>query len=522
MRALLTADKNQHFARSRMTDEQRRATPEVDFRPFIIADADTGHGGDAHVRNLIRRFVEVGVPGLPHRGPEAGRQEVRPPGRQGPGRQDEQIKRLNAARLQLDIMRVPGIIVARTDAEAATFLDNRTRRARPAVHPRRDEPRAAELPGRLPGDPEDAARARARRDPGAPALRGPRGRDAAAARLARAGRAAAARSSETPQSARDRRRRRPIEELLDAIDTRFLEAWQADAGLKTYGQAVADVIELRAGEGERFDMTLEEWLAFAGTRVVLRGPREGRRRWASGRLGSASCPRRPRATTRSRAASTTRSPSRWRPRRSPTCCGWKPRRPTSRTRGDSPRRSTPCIPDKMLAYNLSPSFNWDTTGMTDERDAAIPRGARQARLRLQLHHLRRPPDRRPRRRGVRDRAARRTGCCALARLQRKFRLLESPYRTPQTLVGGARLDAALMAASGRTAATKAMGKGSTQHQHLVQTEVPPKLLEDWLATWASHWDQPGHGSASSCARTRRVPSCWSSSASTASGETSRT
>ena len=63
---------------------------------------------------------------------------------------------------------------------------------------------------------------------------------------------------------------------------------------------------------------------------------------------------------------------------------------------------------------------------------------------------------------------------ALARLQRKFRLVESPYRTPQTLVGGPRLDAALMAASGRTATTKAMGKGSTQHQHLVQTEVPPQ------------------------------------------------
>ena len=38
---------------------------------------------------------------------------------------DEQIKRLNAARLQLDVMRVPGIIVARTDAEAATFFDSR-------------------------------------------------------------------------------------------------------------------------------------------------------------------------------------------------------------------------------------------------------------------------------------------------------------------------------------------------------------------------------------------------------------
>ena len=34
---------------------------------------------------------------------------------------EEQIKRLNAARFQLDIMGVAGIIVARTDAEAATY-----------------------------------------------------------------------------------------------------------------------------------------------------------------------------------------------------------------------------------------------------------------------------------------------------------------------------------------------------------------------------------------------------------------
>jgi isocitrate lyase len=48
-----------------------------------------------------------------------------------------------------------------------------------------------------------------------------------------------------------------------------------------------------------------------------------------------------------------------------------------------------------------------------------------------------------------------------------------------------------MAASGRTAATKAMGKGSTQHQHLVQTEVPTRLLEGWLTVWATRWDRPG-------------------------------
>jgi isocitrate lyase len=88
-------------------------------------------------------------------------------------------------------------------------------------------------------------------------------------------------------------------------------------------------------------------------------------------------------------------------------------------------------------------------------------------------------------------ALKQDGMLALARLQRKFRLLESPYRTPQTLVGGPRLDAALMASSGRTAATKAMGKGSTQFQHLVQTEVPTKLLEEWLAEWTKHCDYKG-------------------------------
>ena len=57
-------------------------------------------------------------------------------------------------------------------------------------------------------------------------------------------------------------------------------------------------------------------------------------------------------------------------------------------------------------------------------------------------------------------------------------------------MGGPRADAALMASSGGTAATKAMGKGSTQHQHLVQTEVPTKLLEEWLAIWAKHHELP--------------------------------
>ena len=125
VRALLTADKNQYFARAQMDESRRAATPLVDYRPFIIADADTGHGGDSHVRNLIRRFVEVGVPGYHIEDQRPGAKKCGHQGGKVLISEDEQIKRLNAARFQLDIMRVPGIIVARTDAESATFIDNR-------------------------------------------------------------------------------------------------------------------------------------------------------------------------------------------------------------------------------------------------------------------------------------------------------------------------------------------------------------------------------------------------------------
>src|SRR5438270_9763750 len=125
VRALLTADRNQRFARSRMPVADQEVAPEIDFQPLIIADADTGHGGDAHVRNLIRRFVEVGVRGYHIEDQKPGAKKCGHQGGKVLVAQDEQIKRLNAARFQLDVMGVPGIIVARTDAESATFLDGR-------------------------------------------------------------------------------------------------------------------------------------------------------------------------------------------------------------------------------------------------------------------------------------------------------------------------------------------------------------------------------------------------------------
>jgi isocitrate lyase len=488
VRALLTADKNQQFGRSQMDEEARRSTPEIDFRPFIIADADTGHGGDAHVRNLVRRFVEAGVPGYHIEDQKPGAKKCGHQGGKVLVGQDEQNKRLNAARLQLDIMRVPGIIVARTDAEAATFIDNCT--------DERDQPfilgaTNLELPSYRVGF---LAILKSLHDLGLDEIRGhllfalpDQGLQQARAWLVRVGLMSLI--ERNAESARDAGAGLTVERLLDAIDTRYSEVWQAEAGLKTYGEAVADVLELRAAEGERFDMTLDEWRAFAKNTAFS----EVRRMADSLDIRVAWDPELPKtpegyyqvqggidyAIAKSLAAAPFAD------------LLWME---TKTANLEDARRFAEAIhaeyPDKMLAYNLSPSFNWDTTGLTDDQMRRFPQELGKLGFVFNFityagHQID----------GLAAEefttALREDGMLALARLQRKFRLLESPYRTPQSLVGGDRLDAALMAASGRTAATKAMGKGSTQHQHLVQTEVPTRLLEEWLAAWASHWERPG-------------------------------
>ena len=77
------------------------------------------------MRNLIRRFVEAGVPGYHIEDQRPGTKKCGHQGGKVLVPSDEQIKRLNTARFQLDIMGVPGIIVARTDAEAANLIDSR-------------------------------------------------------------------------------------------------------------------------------------------------------------------------------------------------------------------------------------------------------------------------------------------------------------------------------------------------------------------------------------------------------------
>jgi len=485
VRALLTADKNQYFTRVRMSEEEGKATPPVDYRPFIIADADTGHGGDAHVRNLIRRFVEVGVPGYHIEDQKPGAKKCGHQAGKVLVSEDEQIRRLNAARLQLDIMRVPGIIVARTDAEAATFLDNRSdERGQPFIlgATNTDLPsyrvgylailrKLCELGADVRGHLLFAVSESEYRT--------------SFAWLEKVGLMPLV--TETGKSLRHASATE-LDAALERIGTQYMEVWTTEAGMKTYGQAVADVMVSRTDEGARFDMSLEEWLAFS-KRASFYEMRERAKSMGIQLVWDCELPKTPEgfyqiqsgipyAITRSLAVAPFAD------------LLWME---TKTADLEDAKMFADAIhaeyPDKMLAYNLSPSFNWDTTGMSDEEMRRFPEELGKLGFVFNFvtyggHQID----------GLAAEefatALKEDGMLALARLQRKFRLLESPYRTPQALVGGPRLDGALMASSGRTAATKAMGKGSTHYQHLVQTEVPPKLLEDWITEWRKHWEHP--------------------------------
>jgi isocitrate lyase len=483
VRALLTADRNQHYQRLQMSQQKRAAAKEYDYRPFIIADADTGHGGDPHVRNLIRRFVEVGVPGYHIEDQRPGTKKCGHQGGKVLVPSDEQIKRLNAARFQLDIMRVPGIIVARTDAEAANLLDSRA--------DERDQPFLLGVTNLNIPSYKACFLAMMRRfyELGVKDLNGhllyalPEGEYAAAtAWLERQG--IQSLISDAVNAWRENRNQ-SIDDLFDQVESRFVAAWEDDAGLMTFGEAVADVLAFNVSEGEPRDMSPDQWRSFAA-RASLYAARAKAKELGAAPGWDCELAKTPEGYYQIRggipyaiAKSLAAAPFAdilWMETKTADLAD-------ARQFADAIHAE---FPDQMLAYNLSPSFNWDTTGMTDEQMKQFPEELGKMGFVFNFityggHQID----------GVAAEefatALKQDGMLALARLQRKMRLVESPYRTPQTLVGGPRSDAALTASSGRTATTKAMGEGSTQHQHLVQTEVPKKLLEEWLAMWSEYY-----------------------------------
>lgn len=107
-----------------MTVAQRQSTTRVDYLTPIIADADAGFGGVTSVMKLTKSFIEAGVSGIHIEDQKAGAKKCGHLGGKVLVTTREQCTRIQAARLQADIMGVDLVLVARTDALSATFIDS--------------------------------------------------------------------------------------------------------------------------------------------------------------------------------------------------------------------------------------------------------------------------------------------------------------------------------------------------------------------------------------------------------------
>jgi isocitrate lyase len=482
VRALLVADRNQRHARAHMTEAQRSASPVVDYRPFIVADADAGHGGEAHVRNLVRRFVEAGVPAL--------HLEDQKPGAKKGGHlagkvlvaQDEQLKRLGAARFQLDVMQVPGIVIARTDAASATLLDGRS--------DERDQPFILGATNiNLPSfKAASLALLRRMHRLGVEALTGhalyAMSEDELAAADAWLDEQGFAPRIEAAASACLAGGLAGALAPLEALTGTLIEMWQADACVRTYGEAVADVMRFLASEGVLFPMSEQEWLAFA-QRASFFTIHQKARDMGVHVVWDCEHAKTPDGYYQVRggidyaiAKALSAAPF-------ADVLWMETKSPDLREAELFAAAIHAQFPDKMLAYDLSPSFSWDTTGMSDDQMRRFPKALGELGYVFNFityggHQIDGLAGEEFALALVED------GMLALARLQRKFRLLESPYRSPQALVGGPRSDAALLAISGRTATTRAMAQVVSQQQAALLSEIPPRLLTEWLELWGAH------------------------------------
>ncbi|CAH1652622.1 isocitrate lyase [Chelatococcus asaccharovorans] len=120
-RALQRADQIQTMERHDRRDGEAGGR-EIDYFVPIIADAEAGFGGPLNVFELMKAMIEAGAAAVHFEDQLASEKKCGHLGGKVLVPTRAFIRTLNAARLAADVMGVPTLIMARTDAEAARLI----------------------------------------------------------------------------------------------------------------------------------------------------------------------------------------------------------------------------------------------------------------------------------------------------------------------------------------------------------------------------------------------------------------
>lgn len=118
----MTGDKTRNAPN--LTVIEKQAKKKVDYLVPIIADGDCGFGGITSVMKMVKMFIDAGAGGIHIEDQKPGVKKCGHLGGKVLVSTREQVTRLQAARLQADVQGCDLVIVARTDALSAIFIDS--------------------------------------------------------------------------------------------------------------------------------------------------------------------------------------------------------------------------------------------------------------------------------------------------------------------------------------------------------------------------------------------------------------
>ena len=109
-------------ARLGASDRRAQGNNDIDWFAPIVADAEAGFGGVLNAFELMKAMIEAGAAGVHFEDQLASAKKCGHMGGKVLVPTQEAVQKLVAARLAADTMGVPTVLLARTDAEAATLV----------------------------------------------------------------------------------------------------------------------------------------------------------------------------------------------------------------------------------------------------------------------------------------------------------------------------------------------------------------------------------------------------------------